>query len=54
MLAGFAYHFWSVSMPKLNRFIKNADAQEKLGTVRDEAARTAIISTLKAIEGFGT
>jgi hypothetical protein len=51
-LAGFAYHFWSASMPKLNRFKKNADAQKDLENVQDETARAAIVSIFNAIERY--
>ncbi|MDR1531632.1 MAG: hypothetical protein LBS62_05510 [Clostridiales bacterium] len=52
VLAGFAYHFWSASMPKLNRFKKNANAQKKPGNVQDETAQVAIASTFNAIGRF--
>jgi hypothetical protein len=60
-LAGFAYHFWTVAMPKLNRFKKNAgfpldpcptDAQKELEKVQDETERSAIVSAFNAIEKF--
>lgn len=51
-LAGFAYHFWSAAMPKLNRFKKNADMQKELEKVEDEAKRAAIVSAFNAIEKF--
>jgi hypothetical protein len=51
-IAGFAYHFWSASMPKLNLFKKNAAARQELESVENEKQRTAIISAVKAIEGF--
>jgi len=51
-LSGFDYHFWTHSMPKLNRFKKNEDARKELEKIEDEKQRGAIVSTLKAIEGF--
>ena len=51
-LSGFVYHFWSKSMPKLNRFKKNEDAQKELEKIHDTKQRADIVSAFKAIEGF--
>ena len=51
-ISGFAYHFWSVAMPKLNRYKKNEAAQAELKKVEDKAQQSVILSAVKAIEGF--
>lgn len=51
-IAGFFYHFWSKSMPKLNRFLKNAESQKKLESINEKASKKYIVSALKAIEGY--
>jgi hypothetical protein len=47
----FSYHFWTKSMPKLNRFAKK-DALDPLTSISDEHAKNKITAALKAIEGF--
>jgi len=47
----FGYRFWSKSMPKLNRYLKQGEPHP-LERVIDEADRRRIGSTLQAIEGF--
>jgi hypothetical protein len=39
-------------MTKLDRFKKNEDARKELEKIEDEKQRGAIVSALKAIEGF--
>ncbi|MBQ6344154.1 MAG: hypothetical protein IJI41_13605 [Anaerolineaceae bacterium] len=48
---GFAYHFWTKKLPKLNHFKKNADP-DPLDAVSDARDRKLILSKVKAIEGF--
>ena len=50
-IGGFSYHFWTKSLPKLNRFQKKT-APDPLDMVMTEKQRMAIQQTLKAIEGF--
>jgi hypothetical protein len=50
-IGGFAYHFWSKAVPKLNHFSKKGDA-DRLETVLDPHERSLILSNIKAIEGF--
>jgi hypothetical protein len=52
VVAGFSYHFWSKAMPKLNKFIKNAENQAILENIIDPRARKLIGNTVKAIEGY--
>lgn len=52
VVAGFAYHFWTAAMPKLNRFASNDQSRRKLESIQDERQKTPIISAYKAIEGF--
>jgi hypothetical protein len=52
VIAGFAYHFWSLFMPKLNRFEKNSKMTERLETIKAEHEKNAIVRAFKAIEGF--
>jgi len=52
VIAGFAYHFWSLSMPKLNRFAKNEIMTKNLESISDEHQKTKIIDTFNAVEGF--
>lgn len=47
----FGYHFWSKSMPKLNRFLKKEEAHP-LEAVTNEPDRQCIQKTVEAIEGF--
>jgi hypothetical protein len=51
LLKGFAYHFWSTSMPKLNHFAKKRDG-DPLAQVKDEKERNRILSAFTAIEGY--
>lgn len=48
---GFGYHFWSKSMPKLNRYLKKGESHP-IEQVTDEKERTRIQLTVKAIEGY--
>ncbi|WP_100489769.1 transposase, partial [Sporolactobacillus pectinivorans] len=50
-LGAFTYHFWSRSMPKLNRYRKSDEA-EPLDQVTEENVQKRICQTVKAIEGF--
>jgi hypothetical protein len=52
VVAGFAYHFWTAAMPRLNRFAGNALMRQRLDDIRDDKQKTAIVSAFKAIEGF--
>ena len=51
LLKGFAYHFWSAYMPKLNRFSKKGES-DPLAEVRNEKERCMILKTFRAIEGY--
>ncbi|WP_340019618.1 hypothetical protein [Paenibacillus sp. FSL H3-0457] len=51
VLGAFGYRFWSKSMPKLNRFLRNKDARP-LEAVTNEQDRQRIQKTIQAIEGF--
>jgi len=50
VVAGFSYRFWSLFMPKLNRFAKSG--HDCLESVTDEHAQKRILLAFKAIEGF--
>ena len=50
-IGGFAYHFWSKAVPKLNRFSRKGEA-DCLEAVLDASERKRILSNIKAIEGF--
>ena len=50
-IGGFAYHFWSKAVPKLNHFSKKDDS-DCLETVLDVQKQKRILSNIKAIEGF--
>lgn len=50
-LGAFAYHFWSRSMPKLNRYRKSGEP-DPLHAVTEAKAQARIRQTVKAIEGF--
>ncbi|MDD9150478.1 transposase [Sporolactobacillus sp. CQH2019] len=50
-LGAFAYHFWSRSMPRLNRY-RQSDEGEPLDHVTEAHAQKRILQTVKAIEGF--
>jgi len=52
VIAGFAYRFWSHSMPKLNRFAKNEIMEQMLDSISDEHHKEKITDTFNAIEGF--
>ena len=52
VIAGFAYHFWSLSMPKLSRFAKNEVMLKNLESISDKRLKTKIMDTFNAIEGF--
>ncbi|MET1247711.1 transposase [Sporolactobacillus sp. STCC-11] len=49
-LGAFAYHFWSRSMPKLNRYRKS-DEPDPLDHITEDRAQKRIVQTVKAIEG---
>ncbi|WP_144406999.1 hypothetical protein [Paenibacillus sp. IHBB 10380] len=51
VIGGFSYHFWSKSMPKLNRYLKK-DASQPIEQVNDELDKENIRLTVKAIEGY--
>ena len=50
-IGGFAYHFWTKAVPKLNHFSKKEDP-DQLEAVTDTHERNLILSNIKAIEGF--
>ena len=50
VIAGFSYHFWSKSMPKLNRFAKSGT--DTLEGVVDKDDKRRILGAFKAISGF--
>lgn len=50
-IGGFAYHFWTKAVPKLNHFSKKGEA-DALASIDDANARRRILSNIKAIEGF--
>lgn len=50
-IGAFAYHFWSKSMPKLNRYFKEKNISA-LETITDKRAKDKLVATLKAIEGY--
>jgi hypothetical protein len=50
VLAGFAYRFWTSSMPKLNRFAKSGT--DPLQTVTHEKDKTRILAAFTAVERF--
>ncbi|GGB44127.1 hypothetical protein GCM10011409_22130 [Lentibacillus populi] len=51
VIDGFGYHFWSKSMPKLNRYLKKRETHplEKITEAKDQEN---IRLTIKAIEGY--
>lgn len=51
VIGGFCYHFWTKSMPKLNRFAKKGDKSPLEDVVR-ERSKQLIVAALKAIEGY--
>jgi hypothetical protein len=50
VIAGFAYRFWSFSMPRLNRFAKSG--YDPLETVNCEKDKLRITRAFNAIQGF--
>jgi hypothetical protein len=50
VVAGFSYRFWSKAMPKLNKYMKNTDSQDKLKSMADENGRANIKATVDAID----
>ncbi len=50
-IGGFCYHFWTKSMPKLNRFRKK-NTPDPLLTVTDEKQRCSIRAAIRAVEAF--
>jgi len=52
VVAGFACHFWSKAMPKLQKFKCNKVNQANLESITDPRKRKNIINATKAIEGF--
>jgi hypothetical protein len=52
VVSGFAYRFWSKSMPKLKRYAAAGSSDEALSAVSGEGAQKSIASTFTAIEGF--
>jgi hypothetical protein len=51
VVGGFSYRFWSKVMPKLNKYMKNTDSQDKLKNEADENRRAHIKATVEAIDG---
>ncbi|QKY71707.1 transposase [Lentibacillus sp. CBA3610] len=51
VINAFGYHFWSKSMPKLNRYSKKGDPLPA-EQITNEQERTNILLTIKAIEGY--
>jgi hypothetical protein len=52
VVAGFAYRFWSSSVPKLKRYGKNQQIDENLRAVHEPKKQAAILSAYNAIQGF--
>ena len=52
VVAGFAFHFWSKAMVKLEKFKKNEKNQENIEKITDKHQRELIESTVNAIEGY--
>jgi hypothetical protein len=50
VIAGFAYHFWSLYMPKLNRFAKSGT--DPLGKVTNPEHKTRILAAYRAVERY--
>lgn len=50
-IGAFAYHFWSKSMPKLNKYVKDIN-ESALEAITDNCARDNLVKTLKATEGY--
>jgi hypothetical protein len=51
LLNGFACHFWSAYMPKLDRFAKKGES-DPLTKVKNEKERCMILKAFSAIEGY--
>lgn len=51
VIGGFCYHFWSKSMPKLNRYLKKTE-KHPIEYVDNDKAKKRILKTIKAIEGY--
>ena len=51
VIGGFAYHFWTRAMPKLNHFRKSSDP-DPLDTVTSWDRRVRIVMTVRAIDFF--
>lgn len=52
-LGGFGYHFWTLSMPRLNHYAKTG-TPDPLDGVNDTKARKRILDCIKATENFVT
>ena len=50
-IGAFAYHFWSKSMPRLNRYVKEIN-ESALAAITNNCFRGNLVKTLKAIEGY--
>jgi len=50
-IGGFGYHFWTRAMPKLNHFPKK-ESSGPLDKIDDPKLRTAVLATVRALEGF--
>ena len=51
LLSAFGYHFWSVSMPKLDRFAKKGE-KDPLTEIQCEKKRASILQAFSAIERY--
>jgi hypothetical protein len=51
LIGAFGYHFWSVSMPKLNRFAKKGE-KDQLIEVTSEKERASILQAFSATERY--
>ena len=51
LLGAFSYHFWSASMPKLNRFAKKGD-NDPLSEVKSKKERNSILQAFSATERY--
>ena len=50
-IGAFAYHFWSKSMPRLNKYVKVIN-ESALAAITNHGARENLVKTLKATEGY--
>ena len=50
VIAGFGYRFWSKSMPKLKKYVKNEENQDDVRGIEDEDKQRNIKATVEAIE----